>query len=62
MPLTPIDVDLQVSVEIEAKLKVPNQKEDTVIASHPHYQATYAPGVIVKEALEENQFQVEFFF
>jgi len=47
VPLTPIDVDLQ--------------KEDTVIASHPHYQATYAPGVIVKEALEENQFQVRFY-
>jgi len=34
--------------------------EETVIASHPHYQATYAPGVIVKKGLEKT-YQVRFY-
>jgi len=38
------------------------EKEDTVIASHPHYQATYAPGVIVKPCTHESkQYQVRFY-
>lgn len=51
------EVDIVSLTPIETELKV----EDTVIASHPHYQATYAPGVIVKDALEQNQYQVRFY-
>ena len=61
--LTPIETELKVSWAVLIIYFNNFQKvEDTVIASHPHYQATYAPGVIVKDTLEQNQYQVFCFF
>ena len=37
------------------------KREDTVIAKHPNYQSTYAPGVVVKDMVNSSAYHIRFY-